>query len=248
MASRWPCADGAVVEAITSAESAGEVAPGRLVLRAEDERDQGGPRFNEREAELPGQVVAERGCTHLGDGKSARGDDERGGGEAAGGGFDAEASGGGVGLEDGQDAGCELDAYAGGRAFGQQQVEDVVGGAVAKELAKGLLVPGDAVRFDHGEEVLRGEAGEGGLGKVRVGGEEVFRGGIAIREVAAAAAGDEDLLAGTLVRLEDEDAAPAASRLNGAHKAGGAGAEDEDVDFGGWSRHRQGLLDGTTAR
>src|ERR1039458_6630867 len=53
-------------------------------------------------------------------------------------------------------------------------------------------------------------------------------------KVAAAAAGDEDLLAGTLGALEDEDAAPAASRLDGTHEAGGTGAEDEDVDFGHW--------------
>ena len=107
-----------------------------------------------------------------------------------------------------------------------------MGGAVAEELTEGLLVPGNAVRLNQREEVPRSEAGEGGLGKVRVGGEEVFRGGVAISEVAAAAAGDEDLLAGALGALEHEDAAPAAPCLDGAHEAGGAGAEDEDVDFG----------------
>ena len=69
----------------------------------------------------------------------------------------------------------ELDADVGGGAFGEEQVEDVVGGAVAEELAEGLFVPGDAVFGDEREEVLRGVAGERGVGKVRVGGEEVFR-------------------------------------------------------------------------
>ncbi len=119
----------------------------------------------------------------------------------------------------------------GAGAFGEQQVEDVVGGAVSEKLAKGLFVPGDAVLFDEGEEVLRGEAGERGLCEVKIGGEEVFRAGVEVGEVATASPGDEDLLAGTVGVLEDESAATAAAGLDGAHKARGAGTEDEDVDF-----------------
>ena len=121
-----------------------------------------------------------------------------------------------------EDAGGELDARVGLGALGQQHVEDVVGGAVAEELAEGLLVPGDAVLFDQREEVLRGEAGERGLGEMRVGGEEVFRRGVAVGEVAAAAAGDEDLLAGAVGVVEHEHAAAAAAGFDGAHEAGGA--------------------------
>jgi hypothetical protein len=116
-------------------------------------------------------------------------------------------------------------------ALAQQQVEDVVGGAVAEELAEGLLVVGDAVLLDQGEEVLRGVAGERGLGEVRVGGEEVFRRGVEVGEVAAASAGDEDFLAGTVGVVEDEGAAAAAAGFDGAHEACGSGSEDEDVDF-----------------
>ena len=107
-----------------------------------------------------------------------------------------------------------------------------MGGAVAEELAEGFFVVGDAVLLDQGDEVVRGVAGEGGLGEVGVGGEEVFRRGMEVGEVAAAAAGDEDLLAGAVGVFEDEGAAAAAAGLDGAHEAGGAGAEDEDVDFG----------------
>ena len=87
-------------------------------------------------------------------------------------------------------------------------------------------MPGNAVCFDQRDEVLRSETGEDGLGEVGVGGKKVFRGGVAISKVAAAPAGDEDLLAGTLGVFEDEDAAPSASCLDGAHEAGSAGTED----------------------
>ena len=120
------------------------------------------------------------------------------------------------------------------RAFGlgalaQEQVEDVLGGAVAEELAEVLLVPGDVVGFNQGEEVLRGVAGERGAGEVGVGGEEVFRAGVEVGEVAAASAGDEDLLAGLVGVVEDEGAASAVGGVHGAEEAGGSGAEDQDV-------------------
>ena len=64
-----------------------------------------------------------------------------------------------------------------------------------------------------------------------VGGEEVFGAAVDVGEVAAASAGDEDFLAGAFGVVEEEDAAAAAAGFDGAHEAGGAGAEDEDVDF-----------------
>ena len=144
---------------------------------------------------------------------------------------------------DGEDAGGELDADVGVGALASSRVRMSLGGAVAEELAEGLLVLGDVVFFDQGEEVRRGEAGERGLGEVGVGGEEVFGAGVEVGEVAAAAAGDEDLLAGAVGVFEDEDAAAAAAGFDGAHEAGGAGAEDEDVEvIGGGFRHCWGLV------
>ena len=102
--------------------------------------------------------------------------------------------------------------------------------SVAEELAEGFLVVGDAVLFDERDEVGGGVAGEGGLGEVRVGGEEVFGAGADVGEVAAAAAGDEDLVAGLVGVVEEEDAAAAAAGFEGGHQAGGAGAEDDDVE------------------
>ena len=56
-----------------------EVAPAVSVFGAEGERNEGGARVNDVEAELVGEVVAEAGCSHTGNRESAGGDDERGG-------------------------------------------------------------------------------------------------------------------------------------------------------------------------
>ena len=217
---------------------AGEVAPVGLVLRVEDEGNEAGAGFDDGVTELAGEVVAEGGCAHLGDGEAAGGDDEGVRADWALAGFDEEPV---AKVGDGEDAGCELDVGVDAGALGEQHVEDVVGGAVAEELAEGLLVVGDAVLFYQGDEVVRSETCERGFGEVGVGGEEVFRGGVEVGEVAAASAGDEDLLAGAVGVFEDQDAAAAASGFDGAHEAGSAGAEDEDVDFGGLAhRGRRG--------
>jgi hypothetical protein len=69
-----------------------------------------------------------------------------------------------------------------------------------------------------------------------------------IGEVAAASAGDEDLLAGLFGVVEEQDAASAAAGFDGAHEAGGARSEDDDVEeavvvrVGG--RHRRPWLRG----
>ena len=50
--------------------------------------------------------------------------------------------------------------HAGIGALSEQQVDDLAGAAVAEQLAELLLVVGDAVRLDQGDEVLRPVAGE----------------------------------------------------------------------------------------
>ena len=54
-----------------------------------------------------------------------------------------------------------------------------------------------------------------------------------IGEVTAAAAGNEDLLADARSAFEHGNAASALASLDGAHKAGGASAEDDDVEVVG---------------
>jgi hypothetical protein len=80
------------------------------------------------------------------------------------------------------------------------------------------------------DEVGGRVAGQGRLGKVGIGGEEVVGAGVQVGEVAAAAAGDKDLLAGLVTALEYRNAAAAAAGFNGGHEARGASAEDENVE------------------
>jgi hypothetical protein len=53
---------------------------------------------------------------------------------------------------------------------------------------------------------------------------------VQVGEVAAASAGDEDLLARPLGALEDRDTASAAAGFDGGHEARSATAEDEDIE------------------
>jgi hypothetical protein len=54
--------------------------------------------------------------------------------------------------------------------------------------------------------------------------------GVPIREIAAAAAGDEDFLAAALGTFEDGDATAAFAGFDSAHQAGGASADHDCVE------------------
>ncbi|MNR25023.1 hypothetical protein D3C85_1421430 [compost metagenome] len=133
------------------------------------------------------------------------------------------------GLLDLLDAGVHADLGAGLIAFGQQHVEDVTGLVVAEQLAELLLVVGHAMLAHQLDEVPLGVAGQGRLAEMRILREEVARLGIHVGEVAAAAAGHEDLLAGLVGVVEHQYPAATAGAELGAHQAGGAGAEDDHV-------------------
>ncbi len=203
----------------------------------EDKRDKRGARFDDFEAELAGEVVAEAGGAHFGDGEASGGDDECGGTEFAVVGEDVEGVIDGGGAADFGDVDIAEEGDAGLGCFGEQHVEDVAGGAVAEELAELLFVPGDAVLFDKGEEVGGRVAGERGLGEVGILGEEIFRAAVDVGEVAAASAGDEDLLAGARGALKNGYAAAAAAGFDGAHESGGACSEDKGVEVICWLSH-----------
>ncbi len=127
------------------------------------------------------------------------------------------------------DGGVQNDADLGGVAFALEHGGDVVGGAVAEELAEGLFVIGNSMRFDETDEIGGRVAGERGFAEMGIGGEEVFGAAMEVGEVAAASAGDEDFLAGAFGVIEHGEAAPALAGFDGAHQAGGAGAENDGV-------------------
>src|ERR1035438_10217685 len=127
------------------------------------------------------------------------------------------------------------DAHTRRGAFRLQHVDDIGGGAVAEQLAEGLLVVGDAVALHHVEKIARREPGERGLGEVEVTRDEAIRRGVPVGEIAATAAGDEDFAPDLRVVLQQDDAPAAPGRLNGAHQAGSARTDDHSVHY--FSRH-----------
>ena len=112
-----------------------------------------------------------------------------------------------------------------------QHGNDVLCGAITEQLAKGLLVVGDVVRFNESDELFGGVAREGGLGEVRVFGEEVFRAGMEVGEITATSARDEDLFAGAIGVIEQDDASAAAAGLDRAHETCCAGPDDHNLYF-----------------
>jgi hypothetical protein len=91
-------------------------------------------------------------------------------------------------------------------------------------------VEGDAVLAHQRDEIVLRVAGERGAREVRIGREEALRHAAEVGEVAAPAAGDEDLLA-RLVRVVEQQHAPAAlARAQGGEHPGRSGAEDDDIE------------------
>jgi len=219
---------------------AGEFGVAAVIGAIEDEGNEGGTRGNDVMAELAGEVVTEGGGSHLGDGEAAGGDDEDG--SAKFGGIGAKEEFGGA--PDFGDACVDEDLDVGGATSGFEQVDDFGGGIVAEELAESFFVPGDAMFSDESKKIIGRETGEGGFGKVGIGGEEIFRCCVNVGEIAAAAAGDEDFFADAVGMFEDGDAAAAFAGFDGAEEAGGAGAQDQNVEgmgqgclTGEWWRH-----------
>jgi hypothetical protein len=59
--------------------------------------------------------------------------------------------------------------------------------------------------------------------------EKILRAAVDVREIAAAAAGDEDFLANVIGTLEDGDAAAAFAGFGGAQESCGTSAENQSV-------------------
>ena len=133
-------------------------------------------------------------------------------------------------------------------AFRLQHADHLQGGVVAEELAQLLLVIGDAVAFDQAHEVRGRVARERRPAEFRIARKIVGRTCVAVREVAAAAAGDADLLADDGVVLDQENAAAALAGLRRAHHARGAGADDDYIVFRNQMPRRRASVDGARSR
>ena len=135
----------------------------------------------------------------------------------------------GAGLGDFRDAAVELQRHARPFTFALEQFDDLSRADVAEELAELLLVMGYAVPLDERDEGCRGESGERGFVEVRVAGEIILGSGVDVREIAAATAGNQYLLSGAIIVLDEENGAPALARLDGTHQTRRASTQDDNV-------------------
>ena len=84
--------------------------------------------------------------------------------------------------------------------------------------------------LDEANEIRRRVAGQRRFSEVRIGREKIVGLRVQVGEVAAASAGDEDLLPGPLGTLNHRDAASTTTGFNRGHEASCAAAEDEDIE------------------
>ena len=84
--------------------------------------------------------------------------------------------------------------------------------------------------LDQRDEIRGRVAGQRRLGEMRIRREEILRLAVQVGEIAAAAAGNQNLLAQSVGVLEDRDAASALAGLDGAHQARRASAENQCVE------------------
>lgn len=198
------------------------------VLRRERQRHERGPRIDELVAELLRQPVAEVGRADLRNRQAARRDDQGARTDRAGLlRVEHEAVGRRVAHRIDDDGPAPRDAAR--VALVLQHVDDRVAAVVAEELALVLFVPGHVMALEQPEEVARRIARQRRAREMRIRRQIVVGAGVQVREVAAAAARDADLLGEPRRVIDQHDAAAELPGDRGAHHPGGARADHGDV-------------------
>ncbi len=199
--------------------------PGRSLQGQRHQRRCG---LDHRGTELAGDAVAAVAGAGRRQRQPAGGDDQAWGGEIAERGRDHE----GVLMDDRVDAAGGRDLHPGGGAFAHKEGDDDLPGAARRRTRlrpRLLLMVGDAMALDLAQEVLGAEARQRRGAEVRVGREVVLRAGVQVGEVAAAAAGDQDLAAQALGVVEHRDPPAPPTGGDGAPQPGRPTANDQRV-------------------
>ncbi len=121
------------------------------------------------------------------------------------------------------------DLHTGRFAFVQQHAYDLLGRDIAEQLAQLFLVIGNGMPFDHLYEICRAVACQRGFAEVPIGRNEIAGSGAGIGEIAAPAAGHQDLLADLVGMVDHQHLAAAPAGSEGAHQSGGAGTDHQHV-------------------
>ena len=104
-------------------------------------------------------------------------------------------------------------------------------GTVAEELAESFFMVRNAMFFDESDEVRGRVPGQRGFREMFVRTDEIFRLAMNVGEITAPAAGDENLLANSIGKLEHGDTPATFAGFDRAEKSRGAGAKDKSVKF-----------------
>jgi hypothetical protein len=102
--------------------------------------------------------------------------------------------------------------------------------AVAEQLPQRLLVIRDAVPLDESDKIRRRVARQRGAREMRVVREKVLGPAVDVGEVAAAAAGDEDLATDLIVAFEHHDAPAPLPCPRGAEQTRRAATENDQIE------------------
>src|SRR5665213_5249 len=116
-------------------------------------------------------------------------------------GFDSKA----VGAGNIGDGGAHPDVNAALRAFCQQHGDDLARRAITKQLAKCLLMKGDAMPLDHGDEISLCVAAQRRSAEISIARQKTIRITVKVSEIAAPAARDQ-YLGSDLVRMVEQQA------------------------------------------
>ncbi|MNQ15041.1 hypothetical protein D3C85_280030 [compost metagenome] len=194
-----------------------------LPLRGiERQRHQRGPRFHHLEAELARDLQAEVGRAQLRNRHAAGRHHQLGGADRALAGAQLETL---LAVGDLGHRTAHAPLHIAGVALGAQHVDDGFAGVVAEKLSAVLLVPGDAVALHQRQKVLRRIGRQGRPAEMRIVGKKIGGSGADVREVAAASAGNADLLRQALRVVDQHHAQAALTGHRCTHHASGAGAE-----------------------
>ena len=90
-------------------------------------------------------------------------------------------------------------------------------------------MPGDAIAIDQRDEILRAIAAQRRFGEMGVGGQIAVGRGVDVGEIAAATAGNEDLLAHLIGMIDQQHAPAPLARYRRAHHPRRACAQDDRV-------------------
>ena len=149
-----------------------------------------------------------------------------------------------IGLANVGDFRGELHHNARCGTFRQQHGHNLPGRAITEKLAQGFFMPGDIVLGHERQKISRRIAAQGAAAEMRIFGQEVLRRCPAIGEVAAPAAGDENLCTGLAVMVEQQHPLAARARCDGTHETRRTGANYDDIKgrHGGWLACQPGSL------